>query len=304
MRPEAPGRYRPSILERAGIGRLFGPPGRMVVRNVERQPVRTLTSIVGIALRRRRCSCSACSSWTHRRNPARAVHRGAAAGRHRRVRRAAVAGRVLRAAAPRRRPRGRTVARAGGAPPGRPPIAADRPDRRRSPIHGCSASSTRRQCRSRCRHPGWCCRDRSPRSSASAPASSSTSRCSRAAARATPCRSRRWSTSISACRPTWTSRPLHALMREAGVLSGAYLLVDRGAGGGALRPAQGHAGDRRRHAASAPRSRASRSRWTRRWACSSSSTSSSPASSPSAWSTTRRASRCRSAAASWPACAC
>ena len=49
IRPEAPGRYRPSILERAGIGRLFGPPGRMVVRNIERQPVRTLTSIIGIA---------------------------------------------------------------------------------------------------------------------------------------------------------------------------------------------------------------------------------------------------------------
>jgi putative ABC transport system permease protein len=48
MRPESPGRYRPSVLERAGIGRLFGPPGRMVVRGVERQPVRTLTSIVGI----------------------------------------------------------------------------------------------------------------------------------------------------------------------------------------------------------------------------------------------------------------
>jgi putative ABC transport system permease protein len=48
MRPESPGRYRPSLIERAGIGRLFGPPGRMVARNVERQPVRTLTSIVGI----------------------------------------------------------------------------------------------------------------------------------------------------------------------------------------------------------------------------------------------------------------
>jgi putative ABC transport system permease protein len=48
MRPEAPGRYRPSVLERLGIGRLFGPPGRMIIRNVERQPVRTLTSVVGI----------------------------------------------------------------------------------------------------------------------------------------------------------------------------------------------------------------------------------------------------------------
>lgn len=48
MRPEAPGRYRPSILERLGVGRLFGPPGRMIIRNVERQPVRTLTSVVGI----------------------------------------------------------------------------------------------------------------------------------------------------------------------------------------------------------------------------------------------------------------
>ncbi len=48
MRPEAPPRYRASLLERAGVGRLFGPPGRMVVRNIERQPVRTLTSVIGI----------------------------------------------------------------------------------------------------------------------------------------------------------------------------------------------------------------------------------------------------------------
>ena len=48
MRPEAPGRYRPSILERAGIGRAVRAAGRMVVRNIERQPVRTLTSIIGI----------------------------------------------------------------------------------------------------------------------------------------------------------------------------------------------------------------------------------------------------------------
>jgi putative ABC transport system permease protein len=48
MRPESPPRYRASLLERFGVGRLFGPPGRMVVRNVERQPVRTLTSVIGI----------------------------------------------------------------------------------------------------------------------------------------------------------------------------------------------------------------------------------------------------------------
>ncbi len=49
MRPEAPQSYRASIVERAcGRGRLSHAT-RMVVRNIERQPVRSLMSIVGIA---------------------------------------------------------------------------------------------------------------------------------------------------------------------------------------------------------------------------------------------------------------
>ena len=46
MRPESPARYRPSFLE----GRLRLPmASRMVLRNLERQPVRSLISVVGIA---------------------------------------------------------------------------------------------------------------------------------------------------------------------------------------------------------------------------------------------------------------
>jgi putative ABC transport system permease protein len=49
MRPEAPRRYRVSIVERSwGQGRLSHAT-RMVVRNIERQPARSILSIVGIA---------------------------------------------------------------------------------------------------------------------------------------------------------------------------------------------------------------------------------------------------------------
>ncbi len=48
MRPEPPARYRTSIIERPWGVRL-PLATRMIVRNIERQPVRTLTSIVGIA---------------------------------------------------------------------------------------------------------------------------------------------------------------------------------------------------------------------------------------------------------------
>jgi putative ABC transport system permease protein len=49
MRPEPPARYRPSVLE--GPWRWFRPAivTRMILRNLERQPGRTLVSIVGIA---------------------------------------------------------------------------------------------------------------------------------------------------------------------------------------------------------------------------------------------------------------
>jgi putative ABC transport system permease protein len=49
MRPEPPARYRPSWLERVGLAAFLSAPVRMILRNVGRHPVRTSTSIVGIA---------------------------------------------------------------------------------------------------------------------------------------------------------------------------------------------------------------------------------------------------------------
>jgi putative ABC transport system permease protein len=48
MRPPAPGRYRRTLVERLGITGL-GPPARMILRNMERRPLRTILSIGGIA---------------------------------------------------------------------------------------------------------------------------------------------------------------------------------------------------------------------------------------------------------------
>ena len=50
MRPQPPARYRESWVERAGLKPLFSQPARIVLRNIQRHPVRTLVSIVGIAL--------------------------------------------------------------------------------------------------------------------------------------------------------------------------------------------------------------------------------------------------------------
>ena len=50
MRPEAPRAFRPTILERVGIHRLLPASARMVLRDLERQPVRLLLSAMGIAL--------------------------------------------------------------------------------------------------------------------------------------------------------------------------------------------------------------------------------------------------------------
>lgn len=49
MRPEPPATFRPSWLERLGIGRLLGPTGRMSLRNLGRRPARTLMSTVGMS---------------------------------------------------------------------------------------------------------------------------------------------------------------------------------------------------------------------------------------------------------------
>lgn len=50
MRPEPPGIYKPTILERMGFQRLFSPPMRMILRQLERRPSRAILSCLGIAL--------------------------------------------------------------------------------------------------------------------------------------------------------------------------------------------------------------------------------------------------------------
>ncbi len=50
MRPEPPANYRPTIIERMGLQRLFSQSARMILRNLERRPVRAVLSSFGIAL--------------------------------------------------------------------------------------------------------------------------------------------------------------------------------------------------------------------------------------------------------------
>ena len=50
MSPEPPARYRPSLLERVGVGALVGPSGRMVLREIGRRRVRTALSALAIAM--------------------------------------------------------------------------------------------------------------------------------------------------------------------------------------------------------------------------------------------------------------
>ncbi|MBK7405364.1 MAG: FtsX-like permease family protein [Phycisphaerales bacterium] len=50
MRPEAPPDYRTTILERLHLQKLFGTTGRMVIRHLERQPLRAVLSAAGISL--------------------------------------------------------------------------------------------------------------------------------------------------------------------------------------------------------------------------------------------------------------
>ena len=49
MRPEAPARYRHSFIEAPVLRPLLSTATRMVLRNLQRQPVRTLTSVAGMA---------------------------------------------------------------------------------------------------------------------------------------------------------------------------------------------------------------------------------------------------------------
>jgi putative ABC transport system permease protein len=50
MRPEAPAVYRRTLTERLGAGQLLDAAARMVVRNLERRPLRSLMSIVGMGM--------------------------------------------------------------------------------------------------------------------------------------------------------------------------------------------------------------------------------------------------------------
>ncbi len=49
MQPQAPPRYHPTLLERMGVHRLLSQSGRMVLRDLERRPLRLLLSVLGIA---------------------------------------------------------------------------------------------------------------------------------------------------------------------------------------------------------------------------------------------------------------
>jgi putative ABC transport system permease protein len=50
MQPAPPARYRVSLVERLGLGRILAQPTRMIVRNLERRPVKALLSALGIAM--------------------------------------------------------------------------------------------------------------------------------------------------------------------------------------------------------------------------------------------------------------
>ncbi len=49
MRPESPPAFRVSLPERLGLKHLLSQPTRMIIRNIERKPVKSLLSITGIA---------------------------------------------------------------------------------------------------------------------------------------------------------------------------------------------------------------------------------------------------------------
>ncbi|WP_024302503.1 ABC transporter permease [Pseudogulbenkiania sp. MAI-1] len=52
MRPETPAVYRVTILERIGLQRWLAMPSRMILRNIERRPIKSLFTVLGIA-----CAC-------------------------------------------------------------------------------------------------------------------------------------------------------------------------------------------------------------------------------------------------------
>jgi len=50
MRPEPPARFRPTIVEKLGLERFFSHAARMILRELERRPLRTFLSGLGLAL--------------------------------------------------------------------------------------------------------------------------------------------------------------------------------------------------------------------------------------------------------------
>ncbi|MCC6771722.1 MAG: ABC transporter permease [Gemmatimonadaceae bacterium] len=48
MRPEPPTSFRPGVFERLGLGRLLPVAGRLILRNVERTPLRSVASAIGV----------------------------------------------------------------------------------------------------------------------------------------------------------------------------------------------------------------------------------------------------------------
>lgn len=49
MRPEPPANFRPTVVERLGLGRFMSPSTRMILRHLERQPIKSALSSIGIA---------------------------------------------------------------------------------------------------------------------------------------------------------------------------------------------------------------------------------------------------------------
>ncbi len=49
MRPASPLTYRATLLERIGLGRLYSPAARMILRDLERRPARALATTLGVA---------------------------------------------------------------------------------------------------------------------------------------------------------------------------------------------------------------------------------------------------------------
>jgi putative ABC transport system permease protein len=52
MRPETPTVYRATLIERIGLQRWFAAPSRMILRHIERRPIKSLLTILGIS-----CAC-------------------------------------------------------------------------------------------------------------------------------------------------------------------------------------------------------------------------------------------------------